>query len=282
MFKSFLFFLLVSVTSGAFAQVLESVGWENGIPEQFIESTSISTARPQITTAHSCNGERAVKFFVNHREDNRGFRNELTLVGQNQDFDYGKEYWVSWAIYLPNDYIVDKHSDILFQFHGVPDRDAAGERIENYRNPNVALRTGSNGNWVFTVRGDDKKITANNEYSRFKAFDLGDFMVDRNKWTTFTLRIVFEYGPEGRAELWKDGEKVVDDFGENAFNDDTPPYLKIGIYKPSWKGSYGGVENVSSRTIFYDELKVAQNSSLAEMSLNCGPGYGPKPPLILN
>jgi len=41
--------------------------------------------------------------------------------------------------------------------------------------------------------------------------------------------------PTGFAELWRNGDKVVDLLGTGtAYNDRTPPYFKFGIYSSSW------------------------------------------------
>ena len=283
MLKNLLILLLVVQAHSAHAVILEYFDWENGMHERLIESTSNQSATPQITSSNACVGASSMEFHLDYRPDFRGYRNEFALGGPNRNFEYGQEYWVSWALFLPSDYLVDAHPEILFQFHGVPDENGLGDRIEDYRNPNVALHTSGDGNWAFTVRGDSNEITVDKQYSRYQSFNLGEYSADRNKWTEFTLRITFDYGPGGRTELWKDGEKVVDDYGENAFNDSTPPYLKIGIYKSSWRQSdWGGLRDVSSRTILYDELKVARNESLLDMAPNCEPRNSPRSPLILN
>ena len=279
------YFLFIGVLNllvlPARADVLELSDWEDGIPDVWTVSTSTKNDVPVVTSSQACSGDKSLMFNLDYRSDGKGYRNELSFGGPYRKFDYGTDYWVSWAIFLPADYGVDKHSEILFQMHGYPDQDSSGKLIEPWRNPIMALYTGGEGNWAFSIRGDSNKITTPKKYTRYKSFSLGDFLGDRGKWTEFVMRVTFDYGSGGRTELWKNGEKLVDDYGQNAFNDDHPPYLKIGIYKPSWKPvEWGGLDNVASRKIFYDRVRVARNSSFAAAVPNCG--EGPRPPVIFD
>ncbi len=272
----------------ATAAILENADWEsNAIPQQWKLSYSNSREiaqsvelQPSVGVATTtsdypiaaCSGNRGLKFQLTYRDDRSGFRNELALIGPNKQWNYGVDYWLGWAIYLPENYAVDSRSDTLLQFHGVPDKDSSGNLVEPSRHPPIALYTGENGRWTMRIKGDSKKIsTSVGSSTRVASYSLGDFRADRGRWTEFVMHVRFHYNSTGLVEVWKDGVKVVTDRGENTYNDNVPPFLKIGIYKPAWKpNNWGGPSSVPSRLFFYDAVKVGRNSSFAEVAPQCG------------
>ena len=52
---------------------------------------------------------------------------------------------------------------------------------------------------------------------------------------------------DGILEIWKDGEKVVDQKGPNTFNDAKGPYFRMGIYK-GWKDPDRASDAISNTT----------------------------------
>ncbi len=270
--------ILSTLTCTASAVLLEEANWEGGvIPNVWSRSISSPLEVPETVALNgsiqACNGNYGLKIKLTYRDDRSGYRNELSLVGPNKEFDYGREYWLGWAIYLPPDYAVDKWADILMQFHGIPDRDSSGQLLEPYRHPPVSLETSSDGKWRIVIKGNSRKIsTSVGDSTRRASYTLGDFTADRGKWTEFVMRVRFHYNSTGRIEMWKNGQKMVSDAGENTYYDDKPPYLKIGIYKPAWKPhDWGGASNVPSRLFYYDAVRLADGpSSLSAVAPDCG------------
>lgn len=286
---AFAFLSVLSSTAGA--ELLEHENWETRtIPEVWKPSYSNSDEVPVTVPVSnhgvmSCSGDRALYLGLTYREDRTGFRNELAYIGPNKDFNFGQEYWVGWAIFLPNDYGVDIYPETLLQFHGVPDRDSSGNRLEPSRNPPVALQTHDDGNWQLKVKGNTRRIsTSVQDTTRVATYDLGSFAADRGRWTEFVMRVRFQYDGSGVLDLWKNGQQVVSDRGENSFNDDVPPYLKLGIYKPGWKpNGWGGQSLVDSRNIYYDAVRVARNASFADVAPRCSTtDRMPNPPFIVS
>lgn len=69
--------------------------------------------------------------------------------------------------------------------------------------------------------------------------------------------------PTGFVELWRNGDKLVDwNHTGTAYNDDTPPYFKFGIYASGW-GDHPRPPpaNASGNTVVYGGIKQGDASS---------------------
>lgn len=88
--------------------------------------------------------------------------------------------------------------------------------------------------------------------------DLGPY--EAGTWTNWKFHVKWSYQSDGLVEIWKDGQLVVSKTGPNTYNDRQGPYFKIGIYKPDWKYK-PQKSNTTQRVIYFDEVRVENNSS---------------------
>lgn len=165
-------------------------------------------------------------------------------------YDLGSEYWYSFSIYLPSDWVIDNDKEIVFQFHSVPDRDAG----ETWTNPPLALYV-DRGNWALRNRADARRVVMSN-FQFEKYWMLGS--IKRGGWTNWVMRIKWSYKSDGILQVWKDGQKVVDRTGMNTFNDAKGPYAKMGLYKFTWKTR---ATLTNRRVLYYDSLRVHKGST---------------------
>ncbi len=234
---------------------------QDGMIEETFESGDYSASgfntsgAPPVVTADShpvFEGRRSLQIFLDRNDRKTSpspYRRELKLVnkraGMFRNLDYGKEYWVGFAIYLADDYQMPGTKDILFQLHDVPDQHLG----ESYKNPNLTLAI--NGltrdearkhlvhQWVVSIKGDDRELTPTGDkryYPTRLAIPVAPAAEDVGRWVTWVFNFKVTWKPDGFVKVWKDGELVLEKYDiRTAFNDVTGPYLNIGSYKPSWK-----------------------------------------------
>lgn len=221
----------------------------------------------------TCRGKHASKFVLDYYKSSVSYRTEYTLGGV-MAFEHGNEYWMGFAIYLPDDWVDDDGIDILAQMHSKPDKHLG----EDYRNPSMGL-TIKDGKWRIDHKWDSKKVTEGNNYEGTREKYLGSYQTGR--WTEFVLHFKMTYDSTGWIEIWKDGVKMGTSHGGMAFNDEAGGYLKTGNYKPSWKTGNGwstGPSGTSRRVHFLDQLRITDGGgSYEEVAPNCGQVAPPSP-----
>jgi len=209
---------------------------------------SVSGNAPQVTNRPTRAGRYAMKTLLDRNKDKVPYRTEVSGPGSN----VGKEYWYGFSILLPDDYVPDKVWEIVAQWHGVPDFKIG----EDWRNPVMALSTTS-GKWDFVSRWDAKENTfegGKRAYGGTKKYNLGLYRT--GVWTGWVVHVKWSYQPDGLLEIWKNGEKVIEQEGPNTFNDKKGPYFKMGLYK-GWKTPDRPSDAVSSRILYHDEFRMA-------------------------
>ncbi|MBN1361484.1 MAG: polysaccharide lyase [Sedimentisphaerales bacterium] len=192
-------------------------------------------------------GRRAMRTSLDRHNDTVPYRTEVS----GPHADVGKEYWYGFSIFLPDDYVPDGIWEIVAQWHGVPDFDIG----DNWRNPVMALST-TNGRWGWVSRWDAKRNTfesGKREYGGTHNYDLGPYRT--GAWTDWVVHVKWLYGPDGILEVWRDGEKVIDQDGPNAFNDKDGPFFKMGLYK-GWSDPNRPSDKVTSRVLYHDEFRM--------------------------
>ncbi|ABC30123.1 conserved hypothetical protein [Hahella chejuensis KCTC 2396] len=230
---------------------------------------------PQISqkSEPSCDGDRSMKveLYFDQKKNKYNYRTELTNM---QQFQFGKEYWVSFAAFIPKNWKNDgKYDDIIMQVHGTPDTNLG----EHYRNPPLALSI-QDGKWVVGVLADTRKLTPKpgkgvKKYTLSKKYDnIG--AVNKGKWTTFVMQFKASPQKDGYLNVWVDGRQKVKHTGGIFFNDAKGPYFKAGLYKPGWKkgANWSGQMTVGGyRLHYFDALKIGDHkSSFKDMAVQCG------------
>ena len=74
-------------------------------------------------------------------------------------------------------------------------------------------------------------------------------------WTDWVVHARWSFRDDGLLEIWKDGEKIIEQHGPNTYNDQRGMYFKIGIYKPPWDKPVKS--DVDRRVVVHDEIRIA-------------------------
>lgn len=269
-----------SLTSvSASAQVLRSSDFESG--EYTSYGWNPSGNRPQMASKAkgepTCTGQFSVAFPLS-RSDSTSYRTELSMSNGSappiKNLQWGKSYWMGFAIYLPNDWKPDYQAgDTLVQFHGVPDDGEA------YRSPPLRLKV--NGDDMDIIyKWDSRRIMATPENrdgivtEGWEKIDLG--AISTGRWMSFVLHFKATYNADGFMEIWKDGKKIYSKTNVGfGYNDGTGMYIKAGNYKRPWAW---GPTDVSTRLHYMDDFRVGDGAaSYAEVAPQCGSAPAPTP-----
>jgi hypothetical protein len=177
-----------------------------------------------------------------------------------RNFKYGAEYWVGYSIYLPKGQKFPSTSGWMnsTQYHSVPDA-CELTPTSMIRNPmftmNYKSDTGDRFRWQAYVKGNDVdcvKVFSHDAAGYSKYYNPG-------QWIDIVQNFRFGYLDKHQpfTKDWVDGVLILDDVGDNAYNDIKGPYLKIGLYGHS----------TYDTTVYYDEFRVGDmNSSYAEVA----------------
>jgi hypothetical protein len=156
------------------------------------------------------------------------------------------ERWYGMSMFLPNSYIADPAEEQLFQWHSQASVDLDG--VSSLNSP-MAMYT-RNGRWEFGMKFGGK-------------IDLGAY--EKNAWTDWVVHVKWSHESDGLVEIWKNGKLVVQKNGRNNYHDLKGHFFKIGIYKYGWLQGYES--NTTSRTIYYDDVKIGnENASYAAVA----------------
>jgi hypothetical protein len=208
----------------------------------------VSGNAPTVTREVARAGRYAMKTSLDRYKDRCSYRTEVS----GPSAEIGKEYWYGFSIFLPDDYIPDRIWEIVAQWHAVPDF----KQGEQWRNPVLALST-TGGRWGWVTRWDAKRNTfesGKRQYGGQREFDLGPYQ--RNVWTDWVVHVRWSYKSDGFLQVWKNGEKVIDQTGPNAFNDAKGPFFKMGLYK-GWQKPEVRDDAVTKRVLYHDEFRMA-------------------------
>ena len=205
----------------------------------------------ELTTEQIRSGSKAYKFSLT-RYNSGDYREELHY---GTHFTIGNEYWIGFSIFLASGYHSPSVSGIWIlhhQYHGVPDDPPTCDPQEPFRNPCFGLYTRA-GDWEPTIRSDSRQCTPDPvNYTGTFFGNCGAFST--GQWIDFVINVKWSYGASGFLKLWKNGVVVVNDTGENCFNDDKGPYINMGVYSRV-------LDQDQTITIYYDELRIGDSSS---------------------
>jgi hypothetical protein len=198
-------------------------------------------------------GSYAAKFSINKTDAlvSGSYRAEI----KHDMLPKNAERWYGMSVYLPTSYATDPIPESIFQWHNVPNF-GAGEDWGRYKFQNPWRLETNNGRLRFvhqynTVASDPNSSVAS------KAYDLGPYTL--GVWTDFVVHFKASATSDGFFELWKNGTKVMTITGPGVYyNDETGPYMKMGIYKWGWSGTGSTVTN---RTLYWDEVKMGNENS---------------------
>jgi len=219
-------------------------------------------------------GQYMMKSYVNRLESPVSYRTEVVTRG-DYTISIGKEYWYGFSVFLPQDHVPDNIWELVAQWHGRPDFDLG----EDWRNPCMALRPQSDGNWHVSLIWDSKANTfesGERVYDGSRNWTVGPYA--RGEWTDWVFHVKWSYEDDGLLEIWQNDILIITRNGPNCFNDAKGPYFKMGIYK-GWKDRYDPVGIVAERTLYHDEVRIGDaNTTYADVA----PSHMPLASLPLN
>lgn len=176
------------------------------------------------------------------------------LVKGAINFDYNKDYWVGFSIFLPQDWIDDykDNRDTLAQVHGV----SGGP-------PVIELEI-EGGNWRIRDRWDPNSETEILGQTTTKNLFVGSTSSDKGTWTdwVYHVKLCSQVGCNGLIEVWKNGKQVVNYSGPNALklpSSGVGPIFQVDLYKYAWKKNASLVP--STRTVWWDEIRIGNSQS---------------------
>ena len=232
---------------------------------------NISGNAPTRMQERSRSGGYAMRSYLNRYKSPVSYRTEVRV--RHEPTVVGKEYWYGFSIYLPAPYTPDDDAgETLAQWHATKDAN------DESNNPPLALQV-LDGQWRLWTRWSSSQPTSKDSV-RGASLDLGPQKTDR--WTDWVFRVKWSSGSDGYLQVWKDGAKVVDRTGPNAYNDEVGPFFKMGIYKTKWRNAET-VSAIEERLVYHDEFRMAgPGASYSDVA----PGQGreapipiPKPPM---
>ncbi len=287
-----LIFLSVFVYSSINAQIIYEQDFEKGGKFEkragnnwwtFYDGLMNSGNHPTIESTPGRSG-KAAKFYL--QKDATGttknvtYRTEATITDRKGNFDFGKEYSISFD-YRYENWKNDSDGDAgPLQIHedapkfpdGKVDYDCRHASSAQASNP-FSIMTQNNIATFYTFGGKAR----------------WSWSVKEKQWSNITVKFRLTGGSDGYIELWKDGTKMGRVNGVNAYtmtrkkgtriregygvcNRDPipmrPPYIKLGIYKWNWKINKDGSRRLrnfetTQRELWIDNIKVMAEGTLA-------------------
>ena len=218
------------------------------------DNYSIAEALPSrlaiVNAPRSKPGKRAARFTVPLLEG--AFRSELSVVHE-RGF---QQRWYSARIFIPDDWIdeLGPGADIVMQWHAIP-----GNWRATY--PNMALNI-NHGEWTIRRSFGSPQTKPDRE-----TLALGK--VKKGSWTHWMFRVNWSPTENGRIEVWQNGNQVVDHRGPNVYGTigvEYTPYLKFGIYHPSWKSSPVAPDQPTVyRSVYITDVLIADERATREL-----------------
>jgi Polysaccharide lyase len=162
----------------------------------------------------------------------------------------GQEYWYGIRIFVPSTWQADNSYEVVTQWHGVNQGAAVALRMDC---PGVSAglhaRKEIADRWLLMVNG--------------KAHNLGYIAPSVGKWVDWVFRIRWSSSTSGRITVWRNKQWAADVSGATMKPDTYGPYWKFGIYKSPWKQKPALVPIQSHRTLFFDNVRIAQGANIS-------------------
>jgi len=218
---------------------------------------------PTVVTSPTRAGKFSVRSFLDANTSKVSYRTELVNRAVS-DFSFGKEYWVGLSFYLPPDwsdkYISGYDQGMLWQFH---DR---GFNDPSWRGGLPLVLNHFGGKFIIQRRGHPSS----------KKFWEAPYV--KGKWVDWVINVKWSKGSDGFINIWRDGQQIVSDRGANYYPEHgNPPYFKMGLYQWGW--DEGVPLGTTQRTVYHDEVRVAQGSNGYSLVAPSGsPPIGGPPP----
>ncbi|MGC3970865.1 MAG: heparin lyase I family protein [Pirellulales bacterium] len=139
-----------------------------------------------------------------------------------QSFAFGKTYAIRFAMMFEPGPASTAKNDKFFQVHNVNDK---GDGILG---PVFAMQL-EDEHMRIVVRWDAERITKKRVEDHWVFEDTAD--IRRGQWYDFDVVVRFDPFGKGLLTVRRDGVELVNYDGPLGYNDELPPYPKVGIYR---------------------------------------------------
>jgi hypothetical protein len=198
------------------------------------------------------NGQYSVRFDLRRSDPSYhgGTRTELST--DPPDFR-NSERWYGLSTYLEA-WAPDQAPESIFQWH----QGGAVPCSSGCSPPLVVFNQKTQSGQFEQLIQQAWRESATSETYAYDYTLIGECRVDR--WVDWVVHVKWSTGADGVLQIWRDGDLIINKIGRN---DDYPApgepgvgnYFKMGIYK--WPWSQGRPSDTDHRTMFVDELRIA-------------------------
>lgn len=220
----------------------------------FSQNADYEVTRPdpeliRIVDAPELPGKKAVRFSVVRAPG--VFRSEISLPHENG----WSERWYGERVLIPKEWVRDpgKSVDIVMQWHAIP-----GNFRATYPNLEISV---SDDHWLMRQSFGDPKTKPTRRETKFED------LVQLGVWTSWVIHAKWSPNDDGLIQIWKDGKLLADLKGPNTYGTiglEYTPYMKTGIYHPTWNVSKPGVSGrfdaekpvATHKVIYATDIKV--------------------------
>ena len=225
-----------------------SVNEADATPHSHTHSTSVR---------RECSGSARIELWKSGPQEGTSYRSEIKVLqdtanggvsvpsGQSVVGKLGTEMWMGWSIYVP--------SDFVFETKG------------NTQETVTQVKAGSSGRgpiWEMQIDKGTFRVASRWGTTNPAPYAyVGTRPITKGAWHDFVLHAKWASGNTGFIEMWMNGTKFVDRHNvPTAFSDwDSmgTHYLKMGIYKWSWKYTNS---IVTKRVLYFDSVRITNGA----------------------
>nr|WP_249150691.1 polysaccharide lyase [Bradyrhizobium sp. JYMT SZCCT0180] len=202
-----------------------------------------------VVDAPNWNSKSAVRFEINFDDPlvRGGHRSEFRLKAT----EFRRPYEYGFKIFVPPDWQSDDNEVVVMQMHNVPDNWKGEWGLVpplqlSLLNNTWVLRTA----WGRVPTWLDRNGDIRHDLPWSQPFE-------RGKWSSWTFRTKWSLDGDGNIEVEKDGDLVFQRHGPNCYDNLLAPYLKFGVYTPSWKYLSEPPE-LKTRKMFFTDVSARE------------------------
>jgi hypothetical protein len=171
---------------------------------------------------------------------------------------FGQDRWYLASLRVRTDWEEASEPATVLQWHAVDDKILG----EVSRSPPLRLLI-QDHEWVIVSRWDSRPLTG-------VPIPRGALVGEQVLWRgaldvgvsiDWLFRVRWSYGSDGIVVAWRNGIRIACYEGPNAYNDLMGPYLKVGIYVPSWKIQTN--RDVTHRDVIVERVRQSANQVVA-------------------
>ena len=165
----------------------------------------------------------------------RGYKHRAELMPKSKAtrVRYNRSHWVGQRILIPQDWPKQQPADRMNISQIIPS-------FEGQRGTDLKFFIDRQQRWRVEIRTS----AASRKY-----FDLGP--IKRGQWTSWTFHYKRSRHNDGVAQIWRDGNRVLNYQGPTTYTEHSNGLWKHGIY-------LGLAENSKEYTIYVDDVTIAQ------------------------